>query len=116
MRNTLSLLIVVLAAVFTTSAQANGPTALRCGVDFVKLGDSKFSALQKCGEPVATDSFCSAALVQTTRYSNGAAVLTNGACESVEEWTYNPGYGQFMTTLRFASGRLVSITYGDRAK
>jgi hypothetical protein len=34
----------------------------------------------------------------------------------VDEWTFNPGYGQFMTTLRFESGKLVSITYGDRVK
>ena len=30
-------------------------------------------------------------------------------CENVDEWIYNPGYGQFMTTLRFVEGRLVAI-------
>ncbi len=37
-------------------------------------------------------------------------------CENVDEWIYNPGYGQFMTTLRFVEGRLVAIEYGDRVK
>jgi hypothetical protein len=41
-------------------------------------------------------------------------VVINNACETVDEWTYNPGYGQFMTTLRFESSRLVTISYGDR--
>jgi hypothetical protein len=35
-------------------------------------------------------------------------------CEAVDEWTYNPGYGQFFTTLRFESGALKSIKYGAR--
>ena len=43
-------------------------------------------------------------------------VIVNNTCETVDEWTYNPCTGQFMTTLRFESGKLVAITYGDRVK
>ena len=52
----------------------------------------------------------------------GRAARVRGApgqivpCENVDEWIYNPGYGQFMTTLRFVEGRLVAIEYGDRVK
>jgi hypothetical protein len=35
-------------------------------------------------------------------------------CERVDEWTYNPGSGQFYTTLRFEQGKLISMKYGDR--
>jgi hypothetical protein len=48
---------------------------------------------------------------------NSASVTTNvtvNTCQQVEEWTYNPGYGQFMTMLQFEGGSLKSIRYGDR--
>ncbi len=38
----------------------------------------------------------------------------NTACYNVDVWTYRPGSGQLMTTLKFESGRLKSIEYGDR--
>lgn len=111
------LLAVLLSAALAAPAMAGGSsaTAMRCGTDLLKLGESKVAAVQKCGEPMAADSFCKAVppLVVAPR---GAAVAVNTPCETVEEWTYNPGYGQFLTMLRFESGRLVSITYGDRSR
>lgn len=116
MCNCRSLLAVLLGVVFATPALAGGDaTALRCGTDLLKLGESKVAAVQKCGEPIAADSFCKAVPPQVVA-PRGAAVAVNMPCETVDEWTYNPGYGQFMTTLRFESGRLVSITYGDRSR
>lgn len=111
MCNRRSLLAVFVSAalaspVFASPAQAGGDaTAFRCGTDLLKLGEVKFSAVQKCGEPAAKDSFCKA-----------GPVPTSTTCETVDEWTYNPGYGQFVTTLRFESGRLVSIVYGGRSR
>jgi Protein of unknown function (DUF2845) len=46
----------------------------------------------------------------------GPAVITVAPCENVDEWTYNPGYGPFITTLRFEADKLVAIKYGDPAK
>jgi hypothetical protein len=71
----------------------------------------------KCGQPVLRDAFCKPADARPMPRAGGgggAKVVINNACETVDEWTYNPGYGQFMTTLRFESGKLVAITYGDR--
>lgn len=96
-------LIVALALAPTFAAATDG---LRCGQDLIRLGENKAAALQKCGEPVSKEAFCKPLLP-------GAAAST---CEQVDEWTFNPGYGQFMTTLRFESGRLVKISYGDRVK
>jgi len=69
------------------------------------------------------DSFCkpvqetvSSAPVTTPTVPNtsGTTNVTVNTCQQVEEWTYNPGYGQFMTMLLFEGGSLKSIRYGDR--
>jgi hypothetical protein len=89
--------------------------SFRCNNDLVNLGESKASVQLKCGQPVLKDSFCKSADVRpASKVGGGSVVINNNACESVDEWTYNPGYGQFMTTLRFESGRLVTIRYGER--
>jgi Protein of unknown function (DUF2845) len=89
--------------------------SFRCGNDLVNVGDSKTSALLKCGQPVAKDAFCKPVVNQPGGGTGKRSpVVVNAGCEAVDEWTYNPGYGQFMTTLRFESGKLVSISYGDR--
>jgi hypothetical protein len=91
--------------------------SLRCKTDLVSPGDSRASVLQKCGEPVVKDSFCKPVPPQTQPAGTpGPTVVNVVPCENVDEWTYNPGYGQFMTTLRFEAGKLVSINYGDRVK
>lgn len=91
--------------------------SFRCKNDLVSLGDSKASALSKCGKPMLQDSFCKKPEPQVSTPSSGATtIINNTVCESVDEWTYNPGVGQFMTTLRFESGVLISIKYGDRVK
>ena len=105
--------LLALAAAFfaTTVAPSAGAATLsfRCKNDLVNVGDGKASALLKCGEPVVKDAFCKPADPEHP-------VRKPAPCETVDEWTYNPGYGQFMTTLRFESGKLVRITYGDRVK
>ncbi|WP_366526660.1 DUF2845 domain-containing protein [Aquabacterium sp.] len=73
-------------------------------------------AVSKCGEPVFKGFFCKKPDSQVSTPSARSTTIINAACESVDEWTYNPGVGQFMTTLRFASGVLISIKYGERIK
>jgi hypothetical protein len=36
------------------------------------------------------------------------------ACDMVEEWTYKPGIGQFITILQFREGELREMKYGPR--
>ncbi len=108
------------------ATQAGAETrSFRCQNDLVNLGDNKALALLKCGKPLVQDSFCKPAgtLALLVPFAAASAptratttVVAVGACETVDEWTYNPGRGQFLTTLRFESGRLASITYGDRVK
>ncbi|MBW8721592.1 MAG: DUF2845 domain-containing protein [Polaromonas sp.] len=124
---TAAVIFAFLASSLFTSASAQ---SLRCKGDLAQIGNSKGTILQKCGEPVMKDSFCKptqgtasttspvvtpATPVTTT--GNSASVTTNvtvNSCQQVEEWTYNPGYGQFMTMLLFEGGSLASIRYGDR--
>ena len=109
------LLPVMLCAALAAPAAAD-TTSFRCQNDLVNVGDAKSSVQMKCGLPVLKDSFCKAGDARPLPGRGGAMVVINNACETVDEWTYTPGYGQFMTTLRFESGRLVSISYGDRVK
>jgi hypothetical protein len=122
-----TVILAFLASSLFTGASAQ---SLRCKGDLAQIGNSKGTILQKCGEPVMKDSFCkpvqetvSSAPVTTPTVPNtsgssttaGATThVTVNTCQQVEEWTYNPGYGQFMTMLLFEGGSLKSIRYGDR--
>ncbi|MEO5880986.1 MAG: DUF2845 domain-containing protein [Caldimonas sp.] len=88
----------------------------KCRNDFVNVGDARATVLLKCGEPVVRDAFCRPFPVQGPRPASGPRPGQIVPCENVDEWVYNPGYGQFMTTLRFVEGRLAAIDYGDRVK
>lgn len=89
---------------------------LRCKNESVNVGDTRSALLQRCGEPAIKDSFCK--LFKPTPGTTVASgvVVTVPACRNVDEWTYNPGLGQFMTTLQIDGGKVVSIKYGDRVK
>jgi hypothetical protein len=107
-----SLALPVTLLVVSASAHAQ---SLRCKNDFVSLGDSKASVLQKCGEPILKDDFCKPVeAAASTNGSSKSTVVNLNTCQKVDEWTYNPGRGQFMTSLQFESGKLVLIKYGDR--
>ncbi|OYT98571.1 MAG: hypothetical protein CFE40_11570 [Burkholderiales bacterium PBB1] len=91
--------------------------SFRCKADLVSLGDSRASVAQKCGQPVSKDSFCKPPNPQVTQNQvQGSTVVNVIPCTNVDEWTYNPGYGQFMTTLLFEEGILRAIRYGERVK
>ncbi len=120
--------LLLAAALLAPAGHAQAETrSFRCKNDLVNLGDTKASALLKCGAPLVTDSFCkpqpAANFVQTVPIPTVPAqapvapsvtVVASNPCETVDAWTYNPGRGQFLTTLRFESGQLASISYGDR--
>lgn len=104
----LSLLLLGLSA--TAGAQS-----LRCSSATIGIGEPRSGVLQKCGEPVSRDSFCKPVDPQSLAASApGTAVVL--PCEKIDEWTYNPGYGQFITTLRLEAGKVTAVTYGDRVK
>lgn len=90
--------------------------SLKCGNDFTQLGETKGAIALKCGQPVSKDSFCKPADAGAVQNGGAGVVVNVQPCETVDEWTYSPGYGQFITTLRFESGVLKSVRYGDRVR
>ncbi len=101
----------VIAGAFAIASPSAAAQSFRCKSDLVSVGDSRASVVLKCGEPVVKDAFCKPVEAPLAGTPGNPVVVP---CESVDEWTYNPGYGQFMTTLRFEGGKLVAIRYGDR--
>lgn len=88
--------------------------SLRCQGEVVAVGDTRASVLHKCGAPLLKDSFCKSPEAPPDRPApSGRKALP---CEDVDEWTYNPGYGQFMTTVRIQAGKVSAIVYGERVK
>jgi len=116
-----SLLIPTALLAFACAAPAQAQT-LNCNRDFAQKGDSKYTILQKCGEPVFKDSFCARpdgnrpeVIVNPPSAGGGQTVVVNSnRCDQAEEWTYRPGSGQFETMLLFREGVLSSIRYGSR--
>jgi hypothetical protein len=84
--------------------------ALRCGSELVEMGDFKADVLIKCGEPFLKDTVYIDDGERTDRGDK------HGHCLAIDQWTYNPGSGQFLTVLDFKAGRLVRIRYGGRVK
>lgn len=117
MNTTISLRTAATLAATLLVAGAASAQSFRCKNDLVSVGEARAAVLLKCGEPVARDSFCKrpdpANPVVPALRPDGRPVHVV-PCENVDEWTYNPGYGQFMTTLRFEHGKLAAISYGDR--
>ena len=104
----------VAALMFCTTSHAE---SLRCNGDLAQIGDSKASVIQKCGVPFFTESFCKpASQVASPAAPSGGTTVTIAPCDLVDEWSYNPGPGQFITILRFEAGVMTSIRYGDRVK
>jgi hypothetical protein len=110
----IAFVIGVAALAFCTTSHAE---SLRCNGDLAQIGDSKASVIQKCGLPFFTESFCKPAGEVASPYgSYGGTTITIAPCELVDEWSYNPGPGQFITILRFEAGVMTSMRYGDRVK
>ena len=108
-----SALMVLTAVGFTLDVRAE---SLECNRQLVQIGDSKISVLQKCGEPIFKDSFCKPREPNTIDQINGdrKIIIDIAQCQQVDEWSYNPGSGRFITTLHFERGEVRSIKYGDR--
>jgi hypothetical protein len=103
------------AALATFSFIAHAET-LRCGNDLAQPGDAKASVLQKCGAPFFNESFCKPANQVASQPASADASKVIVPCELVDEWSYNPGQGQFIAILRFEAGVLTTIRFGDRVK
>jgi hypothetical protein len=113
-----SVVVVACAAgaIFLSCATASHAQSLRCNGDLAGPGDTKGSVMNKCGKPALTDYFCKPMpqVWQQPGVNGAVPIVNNGVCERIDEWTYYPGSGQFVTTFRFENGVVTGIRYGDR--
>ncbi|MFY9477371.1 MAG: DUF2845 domain-containing protein [Aquabacterium sp.] len=82
--------LVALAFSLASASTFGDTRSFRCKQDLVKLGDSKSTALSKCGEPVMKDSFCrkeqqAVAPAATSSSNRGTTVIVNNGCDTVDE-------------------------------
>lgn len=76
-------------------------------------GDSRLSALHKCGRPLLADAYCAPLYHAGTPWQVPPAfAATLLACQPVEEWLYDRGPGHLVATVRFRGGVVQSIRYG----
>ncbi|WP_160474190.1 DUF2845 domain-containing protein [Cupriavidus sp. SW-Y-13] len=109
----LALKVVLPLSLIAASGSAFSES-LRCGGNLAQIGDGKADIQVKCGEPIARYSSCKPLVVVPE--TKGLVDSASAACITVDEWTFAPGPGQFLTTLVFQDGKLNAIRYGDRIR
>lgn len=89
---------------------------LRCFGHIIGIGDSKLSVRYHCGEPLLKDEYCAPVYyypwLQPVPEPFASAIVP---CQKVDEWLYDRGPGNFVATVRFRAGVVLSITYDARA-
>jgi len=122
-------LFFLLALIIIPFGKISAENCMRClgkssGSVLLCEGDSKFDAMNKCGNPDFMDetgtetlgSFGSRTKWNTmwgtvSRKSTGGGFVET--TERIEKWYYNCGYGSFSKILTFRGSNLVSIENSD---
>jgi hypothetical protein len=88
--------------------------SLNCNGGFVDIGNSMLSVVHKCGQP-ALKNVNYVPVEYYPAYQAGSFAPFPGTAvryETVEEWLYDRGPGNFVATVRFRSGIVELIRYG----
>lgn len=101
----LVLIVLHLIAFFPDYARAGNDGTFRCGTDLIRVGDSNYRVMVKCGPPNSKEY-----IGTNYRYP------TMPASEflDMERWIYNRGSTDFIYSLIFQSGSLTEIYRGGR--
>ena len=112
-----SLLFCIAALLYGAGVSAQ---SLSCGGMLSGVGDSKFSVVQKCGEPVSKEFVCvprpQVAWVLSPYPGGPAQQVLTQQCVPMEDWVYNRGQGSFLGIVRFYNGTVESVRDGDRVR
>jgi len=101
---------------------ANGASAqsLSCGGTLSGVGDSKFSVVQKCGEPMSKEFVCvprpQVAWVLSPYPGGPAQQVVTQQCVPMEDWVYHRGQGNFLGIVRFYNGAVESVRDGEKMR
>lgn len=112
-----STLVFLVALMHAGSASAQ---SLSCGGTLSGVGDSKFSVVQKCGEPMSKEFVCvprpQVAWVLSPYPGAPAQQVVTQACVPMEDWVYHRGQGNFLGIVRFYNGAIESVRDGERVR
>ncbi len=113
----MSVIFFISSAVYTQAACMS--CVSHTGSSYTELaceGDSKFDVIRKCGQfdYVEENEEITSGGVDTARRHRESQSFFGAVTERVETAYYNCGQGRLIKVLVFRSGRLVSITDGDR--
>jgi len=94
--------------------------SLSCGRALSSVGDSKFSVVQRCGEPLSKEFVCvprPQVIWLPSNYPGAPAqqVVTQ-QCVPMEDWVYHRGQGNFLGIVRFYNGAVESVRDGERVR
>jgi hypothetical protein len=109
---------LLFAALHSGGASAQ---SLSCGGFLAGVGESKFSVLNKCGEPVLKDIVCVPrpqveVILAPGARGGGTRQIISQQCIPMEDWTYHRGQGNFLGIVRFYNGAVESVRDGDRVQ
>ena len=90
-------ILSVVGIVLGLSISASLAQSMRCGNDFVKINDSAFIVIQKCGEPVSK-----VQMGYTIDKKNRRELI-------IEEWIYGPEGGGFYNFITMIGGHVSEI-------
>lgn len=110
-------ILLAIAAVAALLAPPARAESLRCNGSSAGEGDSRTAVLYKCGPPLLRDVQCAPVYyVQTLQPVPEPFASSFVPCLPVEEWLYERGPGNLVATVRFRSGVVQSITYGQQPR
>lgn len=91
--------------------------SLRCNGQIVSEGDTRLSVLRRCGQPALKDARCAPVYVgpRLQPLPDGIAALV-APCIQLEDWLYERGPGFLPATVRFRSGVVQAIFYGQESQ
>ena len=90
-------ILSVVGIVLGLSISASLAQSMRCGNDFVKINDSAFVVVKKCGEPVSK-----VQMGYTIDKKNRRELI-------IEEWIYGPEGGGFYNFITMIGGHVSEI-------
>ena len=101
----------LLLALVSASPRAE---SLRCNGHIAAEGDSRLAVMAVCGQPALKDSYCApvyaAGSARPVPEPFASALLP---CRLTEDWLYDRGPGNLVAVVRFQSGVVQSIRYGQ---
>lgn len=92
--------------------------SLNCNGSLASAGESAYSVMQKCGEPVLRQNVC-VPRVQgywNNPYGGVPQPYLGTQCVWMEDWTYHRGAGNFLGIVRFYNGAIESVRDGERMR